>query len=39
VLERSSGYVDRLLKEAIEKKLNKNDFNINGFMMSQAGRL
>jgi hypothetical protein len=37
VLDRTSGYVDRLVKEAIEVHLNKNNFNRDsGFILSQA---
>jgi hypothetical protein len=37
VLDRTSGYVDRLVKEGIEMHLNKNNFNRDGgFIVSQA---
>jgi hypothetical protein len=37
IFNRTSGYVDCLVKEAIEIHLNKNNFNRDcGFMLSQA---
>lgn len=37
VSDRTLGYVDRLVKEAIEMQLNKNNFNRDcGFILSQA---
>jgi hypothetical protein len=36
VLDRTSVYVDRLVKEAVETLLNKNNFNRDGFILSQA---
>jgi hypothetical protein len=37
VLDRYSGYVNRLVKDAIEIQLNKNNFNgVGGFMLNQA---
>ena len=37
ILNRTSGYLDCLVKKAIEIHLNKNNFNIDGsFMLSQA---
>jgi hypothetical protein len=37
VLDRASGYMDRLVKEAIQKRLNQNNINRdNGFTLSRA---
>jgi hypothetical protein len=39
VVDRASGYIDRLVKEAIQIRLNQNNFNRdNGFTVSQAKR-
>jgi hypothetical protein len=40
ISHRTSGYVDRLLKEEIEIRLNKNNFNRNGgLILSHAWSL
>jgi hypothetical protein len=37
MLDRASGYMDRLVKEAIQIRLNQNYFNRdNGFTLSRA---
>jgi hypothetical protein len=36
VLDKTAGYMDRLVKETIEIRLNTRNFKVGGFMFSRA---